>query len=52
MRRRRADEFSFDVRVPAYEKLIDKVLGTVNVMHIVPPTHQDGSDPATSLPAA
>ncbi|MGE0053992.1 MAG: glycosyltransferase [Hyphomicrobium sp.] len=50
MRRRRADEFSFDVRVPAYEKLIDKVLGTVNVTHIVPPTHQDG--PATSLPAA
>lgn len=37
MRRKRADDFSFEVRVPAYESLIRKVLGETAAPQSLPP---------------
>ncbi len=51
-RRRRADDFSFAVRVPAYEELVRSVLGTVSAVHAAPVSPPGTSTPATTRPAA
>ncbi len=51
-RRRRADDFSFAVRVPAYEELVGSVLGKAGVVHAAPVNPAGISTPATTRPAA
>ena len=51
-RRRRADDFSFAVRVPAYEELVRSVLGTVSAVHAATISPPDTSTPTTTRPAA
>lgn len=48
VRRRRADDFSFEVRVPAYEDLIARVLGELKSAEVVPLASAEGQ----SRPAA
>lgn len=52
LRRRRADEFSFAVRVPAYEQLVDSVLGALTTrVPAAPAGEHDATARATSRPA-
>ena len=51
-RRRRAEDFSFAVRVPAYEELVRSVLGTVSTVHAAPVNPPGTSTPTTTRPAA
>lgn len=46
VRRKRADEFSFEVRVPTYEKLIQKVMGNAAVTQVESATVAEQSRPA------
>ncbi len=49
IRRQRAEDFSFDVRVPAYESLINQVLGSSSV--VTPLAINAGSKPAKQTAA-
>lgn len=51
-RRRRADDFSFAVRVPAYEELVRSVLRTVSAVHAAPISPPGTSTPTTTRPTA
>ena len=51
-RRRRAEDFSFAVRVPAYEELVRSVLGKTGAAHAAPVSPPGTSTPPTTRPAA
>ncbi|MBL8884915.1 MAG: glycosyltransferase [Hyphomicrobium sp.] len=51
-RRRRADDFSFAVRVPAYEELVRSVLGKANAVHASPVSPPGTPTTTTTRPAA